>query len=88
MLFQRVIIRLTQVSQHQSEITCLCKLISSVDRAHNLRHGIWNVPVCLVILLVYSSIYLNAHVCETKNKMHIGITNERKWQQPQRQVFC
>ena len=60
----------THASQLKTETTYLGKLISSIDRAHNCWNGIWNDPLCLVILSVYGSVKCN----------------ETKWQKPQFQL--
>lgn len=49
-----------KVSQPDPVITYLGKLISSVNKAHTHRNGIFNDPVCLIILSAYGGIYLNA----------------------------
>ena len=58
-----------------------------IDREHNPRNGIWNDLICLVILLIYSCIYLKVENDETKNKKQLTWkTNERKWRPPQFQL--
>ena len=47
------------------------RLISSW--VHNRWNGVWNDPICLVILTGCSSIHLDVKDYETENKMHIVI---------------
>ena len=62
----------------------------SVNRGHDPRNGIWNEPICLVILSEYILIiiYISAFsqrlkITKPKTKMH---TDERKCRQPQFQL--
>ena len=57
-------------------IAYLAKLISSIDRTHDHRNGIWFYPVCLVILSAYGSIYFNVKGYKTQIKTLIVIEYE------------
>lgn len=59
-------------------IAYLAKLISSIDRTHDHRNGIWFYPVCLVILSAYGSIYFNVKGYKTQIKTLIVI--EYEWE--------
>ena len=66
----------THASQLEVEITYRGKLISSINRARSHRNGIWNDPVCLVLLSSYGSIFFNVNDYEAKNKMHFDVKYE------------
>ena len=46
------------------------------DREQDPRNGIWNDPIVLVILSVYSSVYSKVEDYKTKNKMPFDIKYE------------
>lgn len=47
------------VSQLETKIMYLSKVISLIDRIHDCRNGIWNNLICQVILSLCGSIYSN-----------------------------
>lgn len=62
--------------QIATEITYCSKLIGDIlqanDRAHDPRNGIWNDPLCPVMLSAYSRINLKVEDYKTKNKTAQG----------------
>ena len=73
MLFQRIMIFKTLVSQLGTEIACLDKVISSINRAHDWRKGICIDPIYIVLLSGHGCIYSNVNNYETKNKTLVDI---------------
>ena len=70
----------THISWVETEIMYVCKMISSINRAHDCLNAIWNDPVCLVILSTYGSIYWDVEDYETENYMHVDIEHETEEQ--------
>ena len=68
--------------QIETETAHLCNLTSdilrAVDRGHDPRNGIWNDPLCPVMLSAYSRINLKVEDYKTKNKTAQLNTNEKK----------
>ena len=66
----------------QQEITYPAKLISdnfqSVNRGHSPKDGIWNNPLCLVLLSACIRIYSNVDDYRAINKARIDI--KYKWE--------
>ena len=62
--------------QTETEIAHLSNMTSDIlqvaDRGHDPRNGIWNDPLCLVMLSAYSRINLKVEDYKTKNKTAQG----------------
>ena len=61
------------VSQFETEFAYFGILISLIEWAHECRNGIWNDPICLVILSVYGSICSGVKDYEMENETYTDI---------------
>ena len=77
MLFQRITIFRSCVSQLETEAAYPSKQISSIDTVLDHQNGISNNPLRVVMLSAWGSIYLNVNM-KTKNETHDDIRYE--WQ--------
>ena len=56
-------------------------IFKAINSRQDSRNGIWNGPTGLILLSVYSSIYLKVEGHEIENKTHVNIQykREKKW---------